>query len=147
MKALILLASACFLVGCAAPEQRPVNVTKTTPPPTVIDGHNAHNALDWSGTYRGTLPCPDCDGIVTELTLFADGRYHLKQIYLGRRNNGSDLKGQFQWHNSGNSIMIPRDRAAPAHYRVTENRLQRLDNQAQVIEGLNANRYWLEKIR
>lgn len=28
--------------------------------PQLNDGHNAQNALDWFGTYEGTLPCADC---------------------------------------------------------------------------------------
>ncbi|TKB46799.1 copper resistance protein NlpE [Ferrimonas sediminicola] len=147
MKALIPLATACMLIGCAAPDQRPATIASTTPSPPVVDGHNARNAVDWAGTYRGTLPCPDCDGIVTELTLYADGRYHLKQLYLGRRSNGQDLKGRFQWHSSGNRITLPRDNAAPAHYRITENRLQRLDNQGRTIQGALAEQYWLVKLQ
>ena len=42
------------------------------------------------GVFAGTLPCADCSGIATELTLvrrdsgWAEGRYLLKQTYIGR---------------------------------------------------------------
>ena len=31
--------------------------------------HNSRNALDWAGTYEGVLPCADCPGIQTRLSL------------------------------------------------------------------------------
>jgi hypothetical protein len=42
------------------------------------------------GVFAGALPCADCSGLQTELTLvrkasgWAEGRYLLKQTYLGR---------------------------------------------------------------
>lgn len=38
----------------------------------------------WAGTYAGTLPCADCEGIQTELTLAGDGSYTLRRRYLGK---------------------------------------------------------------
>jgi NlpE N-terminal domain len=44
------------------------------------------------GTFAGVLPCADCAGIRTELTLFAEQpsgrpvRYELKHTYLGTRD-------------------------------------------------------------
>src|SRR5690606_1459240 len=36
------------------------------------------------GTYRGSLPCTDCDAIATSLTLSNDRGYSLKYIYMGK---------------------------------------------------------------
>ena len=30
-------------------------------------------SLDWEGVYRGVVPCADCEGIVTTITLRRDG--------------------------------------------------------------------------
>lgn len=35
------------------------------------------------GAYEGTLPCADCEGIRTELTLESNGRFELRETYLG----------------------------------------------------------------
>ena len=29
--------------------------------------------MDWVGRYQGTLPCPDCDGIESEVQLYPEG--------------------------------------------------------------------------
>ena len=31
--------------------------------------HTAENSLDWAGIYQGNMPCSNCDGIATTLTL------------------------------------------------------------------------------
>ena len=28
---------------------------------------NSRNSVDWNGTYRGIVPCADCEGIKTEV--------------------------------------------------------------------------------
>ena len=37
-------------------------------------------------TYVGILPCADCSGLKTELTLYANGTYYLKETYLATRD-------------------------------------------------------------
>jgi uncharacterized lipoprotein NlpE involved in copper resistance len=39
--------------------------------------HNSRISLDWAGTYEGVLPCADCPGTKTRLTLNQDGSYLL----------------------------------------------------------------------
>jgi copper homeostasis protein (lipoprotein) len=36
-----------------------------------------------SGVYADTLPCADCSGILTELTLFSDSTFAMRERYLG----------------------------------------------------------------
>ena len=31
--------------------------------------HNSQNSLDWAGVYQGILPCADCEGFDTVITL------------------------------------------------------------------------------
>ena len=35
----------------------------------VTTGDNSKTSVDWVGKYEGTLPCADCEGIKTTLTL------------------------------------------------------------------------------
>ena len=49
----------------------------------IESGDNSQNSLDWEGTYRGILPCADCEGIETKITLSANGTYEYKASYLG----------------------------------------------------------------
>ncbi|SDK28130.1 Uncharacterized lipoprotein NlpE involved in copper resistance [Ferrimonas sediminum] len=140
---LISLVLLALLVGCQSPQG---NGPRHAEAAVVADtAHTARNALDWPGTYTGTLPCADCDGVETELTLNPDGSYHLKQNFLGRRSKGSHYSGRFQWNPAGNRVTLFREGAAPAHYFVAENRILRLDNQAKRIEGPSADQYVLQK--
>ena len=35
-----------------------------------------------SGTFEGTLPCADCPGIQTLITINSDGTFHMEETYL-----------------------------------------------------------------
>ncbi|MEJ2763413.1 copper resistance protein NlpE [Photobacterium sp. MCCC 1A19761] len=107
--------------------------------------HNAQNALDWNGTYQGTLPCADCDGIEVTLTLNMDGTYSLIENYLGKENGAFSSNGNFNWNAAGNTISVPTEDGAFAQYFVAENQLFRLDQQGQRITGDLAEKYILSK--
>ena len=53
------------------------------------------------GTFSGTLPCADCAGIQTKLTLVrygkdaGDGNYQLSETYLGESPSASSKTGQW----------------------------------------------------
>jgi uncharacterized lipoprotein NlpE involved in copper resistance len=57
-----------------------------------LSGYNTLNAatdtsagIEISGVYRGTLPCADCAGIETTLTLHKNGTFTLNRQYLKNR--------------------------------------------------------------
>ena len=70
------------------------------------DMHTSQNALDWAGAYEGVLPCADCPGIRTRLTLKPDGRYELSTQYLDRQPAPSLETGRFFWNAGGNAITL-----------------------------------------
>lgn len=49
----------------------------------VDDALSSFVTSDYFGTYSGVLPCADCEGIETELTLTSDGRFNISRHYLG----------------------------------------------------------------
>jgi uncharacterized lipoprotein NlpE involved in copper resistance len=59
------------------------------------DVHNSRNALDWAGTYEGVLPCADCPGTKTRLTLNYDGSYRLITQAEGSQNAERSVSGLF----------------------------------------------------
>ncbi len=61
-------------------ETIPVRDTAAQQP--IVTGDNSQNSLDWNGTYEATLPCADCPGIKTILTLVADQTFTLSSTYL-----------------------------------------------------------------
>ncbi|MGY0503903.1 copper resistance protein NlpE [Luteimonas sp. e5] len=52
-------------------------------------------ANDLVGTYSATLPCASCPGIDTTLTLEADGRYRLREVYQGQ--DGAPVETVGKW--------------------------------------------------
>ncbi len=94
-----------MLAGCAgtmdagAPAGSPQK--KTAP-----DMHTSQNSLDWAGAYEGVLPCADCPGIKTRLTLKPDGRYELSTQYLDRQPVPTVETGKFFWNAAGNAVTL-----------------------------------------
>lgn len=115
-------------------------------PPIIPDPtHNSRNSLDWGGTYVGTLPCADCDGIATELTIRTEGTYTYKTHYLGTASETFETTGSFEWDESGSKITLLGLAGGTGAYKVGENRIWHLDKAGNRIEGDLAERYILEK--
>jgi len=113
---------------------------------TALDAsHNSANSVDWQGTYNGTLPCADCPGILTELTLNNDNSYNLKTKYLGRDSTAEEESGNFSWNKEGNTITLATAKNRPAQYQVGENKITQLNRSGKTITGALAENYVLTK--
>ncbi|MGL2964467.1 copper resistance protein NlpE N-terminal domain-containing protein [Flavobacterium sp. RSB2_4_14] len=112
----------------------------------LTDTHNSQNSLDWQGTYKGTTPCADCEGIATEITLNTDLTFSLKTKYLGKGDGKVfEEKGTFVWDKSGSTITLTDLKGKPNQYKVGENRLIQLDMNGKIITGALAEKYVLTK--
>ena len=109
------------------------------------DGHNSANSLDWAGVYKGVLPCADCEGIETSLTLKMDNSYQLSTTYLGKDASPFKQQGSFEWDAKGSVIRLLNQKDGPALYQVVENQLIQLDMEGQLINGDLADNYKLNK--
>ncbi|MDG1276274.1 MAG: copper resistance protein NlpE [Algoriphagus sp.] len=110
------------------------------------DSHNSMNSLDWNGTYKGTLPCANCEGIETILTLNPDQTYLLFTDYLGRNDALEEEKrGSFSWNEAGSIITLTNVTSGPNQYKVGENRIWHLDINGKIITGDLADHYVLIK--
>lgn len=154
-KSIIALSIASiFLVACSKTEnkkieeQAPTSATsEAVADTTVADNvHTAENALDWNGTYKGVLPCADCEGIETELELNSDKTYEIKETYLGKGDGKPfESKGNFQF-DSKNPSVIELDQAGDGRkYFVAEGYLKALDLEGNEITGELADKYQLKK--
>ena len=76
------------------------------PPAQAVDMHNSRNSLDWVGIYEGVLPCADCPGIKTRLTLNYDGSYRL----VTRAQGSQQCRGVREW---GLHLAAQRERHHP----------------------------------
>lgn len=106
-------------------------------------GDNSMVSVGWTGTYQGILPCADCEGIKTQITLNEDLTYVLETKYLGRDENIFREKGSFTWGENGGKISL--DNENKQNYLVGENKIFHLDNTGNRISGDLANKYILDK--
>jgi uncharacterized lipoprotein NlpE involved in copper resistance len=141
---LLIVGIVLIVAGCGNPS----NNNKSQNPSDVQalpDMHNARIALDYTGTYKGTVPCADCGGIETTLTLTTEGEYRLQTVYKGKSDQVFEKSGTYTWNDSGNTVILDRLEHAPNQYFVGENMLIQLDMEGNRITGELGERYILRK--
>ncbi|PTT35852.1 copper resistance protein NlpE [Chryseobacterium sp. HMWF028] len=116
------------------------SITKATP---TAAGDTSENALDWAGTYEATVPCADCPGIKTSLTLNNDKTFSITEEYLERNSKNQD-KGSFAWDTTGSMITL-KGKSANYKYKVGENILIQLDMEGKEIDSPNKDLYVFKK--
>ena len=109
------------------------------------DGHNSQISVDWNGIYKGTIPCADCEGIQTELTLMEDGSFERRTTYLGKDGETRSDKGNFTWNDAGSAVTLALEDGGTQQYQVGENMLFHLDREGNRITGDLAEKYVLMK--
>jgi len=141
-----------FLLFCC--KQKPAVETEELPPieqntPDEYGlpiGDNSMTSLDWNGTYSGIVPCADCEGIETTLTLNNDLTYTIVTNYLGRNDALEEtFNGNFKWDETGSKVILEGVKYAPKQFKVGENRIWQLDRNGEMITGDLADHYILTK--
>lgn len=99
----------------------------------------------FEGSYEGTLPCADCEGIRTTLKLNSDDTYELTREYLGKKEVLKDTyKGKFSW-TIGGIITLDGIKDMSALYKVEKDKVLYLDIEGNIITGELAENYILKK--
>ncbi len=160
MKKLIVTSLFLITIICCN-KKAEEKIETTTPQPQIVDiaeaktidttianGDTSQNALDWNGTYTGTLPCANCDGIKTQITLTKSLTYTTKQEFLAKEKKTVIEKGTFSWSNNGSTITtLSIDKSKKASYKVGENILIALDEKGNEIKnGNKTSNYILSKM-
>jgi copper homeostasis protein (lipoprotein) len=132
MKISVLLFTASFLLlGCKSSVQQGNSAAD-----------NSRTSVDWAGTYVGTLPCVDCEGIRTQVQLRSDNTFEMGRLYVGKSEEIVRTSGKIQWDQSGGIVTLGDKNK---QFRVGENRLIKLDEQGRKMEGPLADKYVLMK--
>ena len=145
--AVLLLSTA--LISCNSE----VRTAETSDSQTVYppDMHTSQLAIDFEGTYRGILPCADCSGILTEITLDENMNFTKQAYYVGKSpesdNEAHEIEGTFSWREDGNTIRLEgmNPDEMPTIYQVGENRLFQFDLEGNRITGDLADKYILHR--
>ncbi|MBP1636200.1 MAG: protein of unknown function Meta and HslJ [Acidobacteria bacterium] len=138
-----LALAACLLAAPLPAAAQPPEGASARQQPAAQDG--SRTSLDWAGTYTGIVPCADCEGIETAITLSKDLTFVMKTRYLGKEDTGREVSGTFEWDQAGGSITLHGVPGGPARYLVGERRLVQLDREGNRITGDLADHYVLRQ--
>lgn len=142
---IILLSLLAIIMKACNPADEFIEEDVSTNP----DMHTSQISLDWAGTYFGVLPCADCEGIETTLSIRYDYTFNLNHIYLGKNDEPISQSGSFKWSEDGQVITLDIDNSdhIPTQYFVGEERLFQLDMDGGRITGELSDHYTLVKVR
>lgn len=132
----------CFtLLGCNTKTSQEVFLER----PNAPIGDTSENSLDWNGTYKGLIPCADCEGIAITLTIKSDRTFEKFSTYLGKTADRFIEQGSFVWDESGKYITLIGDGGDKQSFQVGENILFILDQDGNRILGNMEELYILKK--
>lgn len=99
-------------------------------------------ALATHSSWTGELPCADCAGIETTITLAPDGTYRRQGVYRGTRGGGDTILtdiGRWTHRDAGTHLTLRGSIDAPDQFAVeADGALQMLDLEGQpIVSALN----------
>lgn len=133
---LLAVVMSCALAACTAPASSSIPASARPA---------GHAPLEWTGTYRGTLPCADCAGIETTVVLAANGRYRSQMRYLGKPVAPFNEQGAFTWNADGDVVLL-QGAGEPTRYLVERDQLVRLTLTGRRVQGPLAAHFVLKKL-
>ena len=143
---ILCLTLVIFVTSCNSEKKKETPITEELLIEEVdmgFTGDNSMTSLDWDGTYEGELPCADCEGIKTVVTINSDNTYSIQETYLGKETTPTETTGTFEWDDQGQKILLSNDRNA---YFVGENTLTLLDSDGNKNTGDLEALYILKKV-
>lgn len=137
-KCLILVLSVFIFAACGGSPQQPEDA-----PAPALD-----TAQAYAGTYAGILPCADCSGIDTEITLNPDNTFTLIEFYLSKESDLYLTEGAWKLSpDKGYITLVSSDEKQNPlniYYTLKGRDLLKLDINARPIES-NLNYYLRRK--
>ena len=123
----------CLFIFAAACNEKPQ--APQDPPGTA-----ARTLSAYIGSYNGILPCADCSGIDTELTLNEDGTFTLIEFYLSQESDLYLTEGTWKLNPDLSYVIltpVPEEGRTqqPIYYALKGIDLDKLDIHAKPIES------------
>ncbi|WP_375748920.1 copper resistance protein NlpE [Vibrio sp. HN007] len=135
----VTLCGCITLMGCQS-VQNASSESSQVSTPVADTAHNSRNSLDWFGTYKGMVPCSDCDGTNIFLDLKKDSSYMMSRSHIGKMSITVMEEGKAVWNESGSGILVD-----DMIFRVQENRLLLIDDANEPIRNQDGESYLLLK--
>lgn len=145
MKLFLAVALLVAMVSCTGGQKKTDAQQQDSLTVVAPDMHTSEVALDYYGTYEGTLPCADCEGIKTALTLNEDKTFVLNSEYLGKKkDNKFEEKGSYEIEN-GEIVVAKISDSETNYYKLQEGSVAMLTSDKKMVEGELAPNYILTK--
>lgn len=91
-------------------------------------------------SYRGILPCADCEGIDTSLFLSKDGTFILREHYQTAREGTNTFAEYGQWRRTADKLVLTDSHGDKRYFRPQGNDLEMLDQQGIPIDSPHSYR-------
>ncbi|MFJ2976873.1 envelope stress response activation lipoprotein NlpE [Kluyvera sp. NPDC087067] len=96
-------------------------------------------------SWRGVIPCADCEGIETSLFLDKDGTWVMNEHYQGVDREPSSFASYGKWARTADKLVLTDSEGEKSFYRAKGDKLEMLDREGNPIESkLN---YTLEPVK
>ncbi len=96
-------------------------------------------------SWRGVLPCADCEGIDTSLFLEKDGTWVMNEHYQGARREPSSFASYGTWARTADKLVLTNSKGEKSYFRAKGDKLEMLDRNGSPIQSpLN---YTLEPVK
>lgn len=100
----------------------------------------------YAGVYEGTLPCADCPGIKTELTIAADGTYTKVEEYLEKQDGPVTESGTYNIVNNDVIELVTPSSGDKTYYKILDGAIALVPTAEGILnEGELAEHYKLAK--
>ncbi|WP_420914404.1 envelope stress response activation lipoprotein NlpE [Citrobacter farmeri] len=86
-------------------------------------------------SWRGILPCADCEGIETSLFLEKDGTWVMNERYQGVREEPSSFASYGTWARTADKLVLTDSQGEKSYYRAKGEALEMLDREGNPIES------------
>lgn len=136
-----LIVSASFLFSCSSQQSTDSKTDEKSAEQTA----QIAKETSFYGTYEGTLPCADCSGIKTNLTLRDDSTYDLIEEYLEKSNGPERRSGVYEVDNDIIKLIAPSS-GHKTYYKILDNKIALVDESGDLATGELADHYILNKI-
>lgn len=85
-------------------------------------------SIDEISYYEGVLPCDNCIGIKTKITLYPNNKYERKSIYLETDLSEIVEKGSYKWYPTNSIIKLENSNIYPSEFIINKNQMRIYNN-------------------
>ena len=148
---LMLLSGLMLLASCGnnAPTEAPPADSAIAKSDAVVPKIDTVAAQVNTESYSGIVPCADCKGVETSITLSSDGTFSKHLLYMDRKSKGAgsnefSTTGKWMLHGM-DTVHLTDVKDEPSLYIRTDSSLIQLDLSGKRITGKLAGKYELKK--